>query len=202
MDVVRPWRPLLTDRQLVRTGRACTALLLVVAVLWAPQLARFPSLWQYLQAVLAYAVPPVVVVFLAGRFWAGATADAAAATLRLGSLCGLLAFLVNGVLGLTHLHFLYVAPLLAALDTLILVGKSRRRPGGAWPGGAWPGGAWPGVTSTATAAGPGAAHDADDAHEAHEADEDRGRWGAPWRDWRVLAAALLALTAVVVIAFR
>jgi len=184
MDVVRQWRPRLSDRELVRVGRGCTALLLVVAVLWAPQLTHFPSLWQYLQAVLAYAVPPVVVVFLAGRFWAGASADGAAATLRLGSLCGLLAFLINAVLGWTHLHFLYVAPLLAGLDALILVGVSRRARGPVLaPGGH--GGQAPAALL----------------EEDPQADSRRRR-PAPWRDWRVLAAGLLALTAALVIAFR
>ncbi len=181
MDVVRSWRPHLGDSQLVRVGRACTAALLLVAVCWAPQLARFPSLWQYLQAVLAYAVPPIVVVFLAGRFWPGATADGAAATLRIGSLCGLLAFLVNGVLGWTHLHFLYIAPLLTSLDACILVLVSR--------------GGRPAIDA---AEAPRSARGAAVAAPLEEAAlAARARI-----DFRVLAAGLLALTAALVIAFR
>ena len=66
-------------------------------VAWAPQLQLFPSLWQYLQAVLAYAVPPVVALFLVGMFWRGANANGAAATMLLGSLAGLALFMINGV---------------------------------------------------------------------------------------------------------
>jgi SSS family solute:Na+ symporter len=73
MDVVRPLSPTLTDRDIVRVGRWCTVALLLVAVAWAPQLQRFPSLWQYLQAVLAYVVPPVVTLFVSGMFWRAAT---------------------------------------------------------------------------------------------------------------------------------
>ncbi len=81
----------MSDGNMVRVGRWSTAALLVIAVAWAPQLRLFPSLWQYLQAVLAYAVPPVVTLFVLGMFWRGATADGAAATMLLGrcavSLC-------------------------------------------------------------------------------------------------------------------
>src|SRR5271169_1360602 len=98
MDVIKQFRPTLSDSQVVRIGRVSTALLLVVAVVWAPQLQLFPSLWQYLQAVLAYAVPPVVAVFLLGLFWRGATAEGAAATMLWGSICGFALFMVNVVL--------------------------------------------------------------------------------------------------------
>jgi SSS family solute:Na+ symporter len=60
MDVIKQFKPSLTDPQVVRIGRVTTTALFMVAVAWAPQLELFPSLWQYLQAVLAYAVPPVV----------------------------------------------------------------------------------------------------------------------------------------------
>ncbi len=67
MDVIKQLKPTLSDSQVVRIGRVSTVALLLLAVAWAPQLQLFPSLWQYLQAVLAYAVPPVVAVFLGGN---------------------------------------------------------------------------------------------------------------------------------------
>lgn len=126
MDVIKTIRPSLGDGQLVRIGRVSTAGLMLFAVAWAPQLYSFVSLWQYLQAVLAYTVPPVVVVFGFGLFWRGATADGAAAALSIGFACGAVLFLVNVVLNWTHLHFLYAAPILFVVDALILVGVSRR----------------------------------------------------------------------------
>jgi len=77
LDIVNQLRPGLSNATTVRIGRLTTASLLFVAVAWTPQLQLFPSLWQYLQAVLAYAVPPVVAVFLGGMYWRGATADGA-----------------------------------------------------------------------------------------------------------------------------
>jgi solute:Na+ symporter, SSS family len=121
MDVVKQFRPLLSDAKVVRIGKASTAGLFVFAIAWAPQLQSFPSLWQYLQAVLSYAVPPVVAVFLVGMFWRGANADGAAAAMRWGSVTGFAFFMINAVFGVTHLHFLYVAPILTSIDVALLV---------------------------------------------------------------------------------
>jgi SSS family solute:Na+ symporter len=180
MDVVKPLRPQLSDAQVVRIGRLSTAAILLVAVLWAPQLLRFPSLWQYLQAVLAYVVPPVVALFVVGLFWNRANADGAAATMLLGTLCGLALFLVNVVWHWTHLHFLYAAPILTALDVAILVGVSLLKPAAADDTDA--AGLWrPGFTA---------------------AERLRMRLLPLWQDYRMQAALLLLLTAGVVIAFR
>jgi SSS family solute:Na+ symporter len=176
---VRHFKPQLSDARIVRIGRISTALLLVVAVAWAPQLQRFPSLWQYLQAVLAYVVPPVVAVFGVGMFWRGATATGAAATLVLGSLCGGALFMVNGVLHLTHLHFIYAAPILTLIDAAILVLVSRR-------------------TAAESAASPGAPP----AGVTWGFSREPAGAKPLWQDYRWQAAALVALTAGVVIAFR
>jgi SSS family solute:Na+ symporter len=180
MDVIKQFRPALSNADTVRAGRWTTAGLLVVAVAWAPQLNLFPSLWQYLQGVLAYVVPPVVAVFLAGMFWRGANADGAAATMIAGSIAGFVFFLLNGVLGRTHVHFLYAAPILTALDLAILIWVSSRRPVAT------------SVESQATMWRPAYLR----------AERSRLQRVPVWKDYRVLAAALLALTACVVIAFR
>ena len=177
MDVIRPLLPAVSDRLLVRIGRVATAGLMVLAVCWAPQLEHFPSLWQYLQGALAYAVPPIVALFLIGLFWRGANASGAAATLALGTLSGAALFLSNEVYHLTALHFLYAAPLLVALDSAILVGVSlwRRQPAEAvlvWT------------------------------PQFFHAESVRLAAEPLWRNYRVLAAVLLALTAAVVVAFR
>ena len=85
---------------------------MVLAVAWAPQIERLESLWQYLQAVLAYAVPPVCALFLVGLFWRGANAKGALASIVSGLLGGAALFYAN-VLAPTplDLDFLYVASL-------------------------------------------------------------------------------------------
>ena len=179
MDIVRRAAPSLGDRRVVRIGRVSTAALLLVAMLWAPQLERFPSLWQYLQAMLAYAVPPIVALFLVGLFWRGATAAGANATLLAGTGCGIGLFLANVVFHWTHLHFLYAAPILLSADALILVGvslSSGRR--GAPP---------EGVIWT---------------RAYFRAESERLRAVPLSRNYRVQAGLLLLLTALVVAVFR
>jgi solute:Na+ symporter, SSS family len=180
MDVIKQYKPRLSDAAVVRTGKWSTASLLIVAVLWAPQLQLFPSLWQYLQAVLAYAVPPVVALFLVGMFWRGANANGAAVAMLLGSACGFALFAINVVLNWTHFHFLYAAPLLTLLDATILVVVSKARP----------------MRDSA------AHHATMWTWEFSRADRARLKALPFWQDYRVLAALLLALTGCVVIAFR
>src|ERR1700691_2737088 len=173
MDVIKQLKPGMTDSQTVRIGRVSTVALLVVAVAWAPQLQLFPSLWQYLQAVLAYAVPPVVALFLVGMFWRGANADGAAATMLFGPLCGFALFLINVVFGWTHFHFLYAAPILTALDASILIGVSRY------------------TRATSPASGGIALWK----FTFSRAEQLRLKRFPLWQDYRFLAAALLVLTA-------
>lgn len=136
--------------------------------------------WQYLQAVLAYAVPPIVALFLAGLFWRGANAAGAIATLGLGTACGMALFIVNAVFHWVHLHFLYVAPLLLSIDLGILVSVSLSRRS----------------TLSADAAAllwSGAQF---------RAESIRLKAVSVLANYRVQAMALLALTACIVFAFR
>lgn len=180
MDVIKQFNPRMSDAQVVRIGRISTAALLLVAVAWAPQLQFFPSLWQYLQAVLAYAVPPIVALFLVGMFWRGAKADGAAATMVLGSFAGLALFMINVVFHRTHFHYLYAAPILTALDAAVLIAVSLRNPAPCATAGAvrlWK-------------------------FDLDATERLRLKSVSVWQDYRYQAAALLALTAAVVIAFR
>lgn len=113
MDVVRTARPGLDEATLVRIGRSVTVAVMVLAVLWAPQIARFDSLWQYLQGVLAYAVPPVCALYLVGLFWRRANTRGAMCCMATGLIGGAALFVANVAVepGL-GLHFLLVAPLL------------------------------------------------------------------------------------------
>jgi solute:Na+ symporter, SSS family len=182
MDVVKRIAPRLPEDDIVRIGRRSMAVLLLVAVLWAPQLPRFGTLWQYLQAMLAYVVPPIVTLVLAGTFWRGANAAGAAVTLVLGTACGIAFFVANVPLHLLHLHFLYVAPILLALDTAILVVAS------VWNRHRAP------ASAVASALVWTPAH--------YRAETERLRAVAPWHNYRVQAAGLLILTAIVVVIFR
>ena len=180
MDVVQPLVSRIAPQRLVRVGRLSTAGLLLIAVWWTPQIERFGALWQYLQAMLAYAVPPVVALFLGGLFWRGANAAGAIATVVFGTLCGIALFLLTVVLRWVPLHFLYAAPLLLSIDLAILIGVSLSRPAAL-------------STEAAALVWRGAQF---------RAESMRLRSVRLMVNYRVQAAALLALTACIVAAFR
>ena len=119
MDFVQHFRPRMSERNLVRTGRLATAGFMVLAALWAPQIARFPSLWQYLQAILSYITPPVVVVFLLGIFWRRGTATAATATLAIGIPLGIAGWCLVEIAQILHIQYLYACGLMTLLSTII-----------------------------------------------------------------------------------
>jgi SSS family solute:Na+ symporter len=123
MDFIHRWRPDLDGDALVRISRFSTLIFAGLAVAWAPQIERFSSLWIYVQAVLAYVVPPITALYLVGLFWARANSAGATACLVMGILSGVALFLANLVFHVVQLHFLYVAPLLFLIcaATLILV---------------------------------------------------------------------------------
>ena len=116
MDFARRLRPAISGRALVRIGRVTTVLVLGLGMLWAPQINRFPSLWQYLQTILAYVTPPIAACFVLGALWRRATATGAVTALGVG-----LALALGLLLIPTGLHFLYVAALVFTGSAAALV---------------------------------------------------------------------------------
>lgn len=120
MDFIRRARPALDGKALVRWGRIATGGCMIISILWAPQIDRFASLWQYMQAVMAYATPPVVALFGIGALWPRANAAGAFATILTGSGLGALLFALN-LTGLVQVQFLHVAAILFAACAITLV---------------------------------------------------------------------------------
>ncbi|MGB5953517.1 MAG: sodium/solute symporter, partial [Ornithinimicrobium sp.] len=92
MDFVKTLRPDTSDAALVSIGRVATVVALVVAIVWAPFIAQFDTLYGYLQSVLSFLVPPVVAVFLLGIAWKRINAPAAFWTLTILQPLGVVAF--------------------------------------------------------------------------------------------------------------
>lgn len=128
MDFVHRYRPGLGSEALMKVGRRVTGLFMLLAALWAPQIEHFPSLFKYLQMVLSYTVPPIVAIYLVGTCWSGANARGAWATVVVGTAAGGVLFLLNGILGLIDLHFLYVGPVLLVISWATLWAASRGGP--------------------------------------------------------------------------
>jgi SSS family solute:Na+ symporter len=87
----RYFKPSLSQRQIVKTGRLSTFIILVIASIWAPFILLFgDGLFVYIQDMAAYFAPPISVIFLFAIFWRKTTAKAANTTLISGLLFGLL----------------------------------------------------------------------------------------------------------------
>jgi len=180
MDFIRRFRPDLSSRQLMWIGRGVMAAFLIFAVLWAPFISSFRSIFAYLQTMFSYAVPPIVALFLTGVLSARVNASGAFAGMVTGIVAGLGAFVAIEILSLYELHFLYVAPLLflACVSAIILVSLNSQPPDRA----AIAGYLW---TPSLMAA------------------ESRELEGIPpWRNYRIQAIALVAVTCVIVVVFR
>ncbi|RMF42812.1 MAG: sodium transporter [Deltaproteobacteria bacterium] len=128
MDFIRPAKPNLSSRQLMGVGRLVMAGFLIFAVVWAPFIANFRSIFAYLQTMFSYAVPPVVALFLVGVLWPRASAAGAFASVVVGLAAGISAFIAVELLGLFKLHFLYMAPLLFVLCAATIIIISLIRP--------------------------------------------------------------------------
>lgn len=178
MDFIRPARPDLDQRQLMKVGRVTTLVFMVLAAMWAPEIERFTSLFRYLQQVLSYTIPPVVVLFFAAMFSSKANATGAKVCLVGGTLGGAVMFVLNVVTGITDFHFLYVAPIGCVVSWIALALGNR-------------------LPTTEPAI---------DAHirwtpEFFRRETEELRGVAWFRNYRVWAIALLIATAVLVLAF-
>jgi SSS family solute:Na+ symporter len=178
MDFVHRYKPALDGPALMKVGRWVTGLFMVLAALWVPQIENFASLFKYLQMVLSYTVPPIVVIYLVGTFWRGANARGAWASVVVGTAAGGVLFLLNGVVGVIDLHFLYVGPVLLVVSWVTLWVASR-------------GGPPPRPEQLALVWTP-----------AYYRRESAALQGTPWwTNYRWLSAILLALTSILVVAF-
>jgi SSS family solute:Na+ symporter len=140
MDFIKKLKPSIPNHRLVVAGRIVTFLFMTLAILWAPQIVRFPNIWTYLQQMLAYLAPPIVACFFAGVFWKRANGNGAFAALVGGHLAAALIFglaLSGSIIvqtqaltaeqvqrvaaGTPVIHFLYLAPILLVVSLIAMV---------------------------------------------------------------------------------
>lgn len=125
IDFIQNFRPQTSQVALVNIGRVVTILALVVAVLWAPVIASFGTLYEFLQSILSYYVPPIVAVFMVGLFWKRITATAAFTTLVTVIPLGIVGFVFNQLLRDEALiQFLYAGGIMFAVSLIVLIGVS------------------------------------------------------------------------------
>jgi solute:Na+ symporter, SSS family len=179
MDFVQKFRPDMDSKSLVRAGQIATVAFMLITVAWAPQIANFESLMNYMQGVLALISPPVVAIFLLGLFWKRANADGAFAALMAGLVIAV--FTVASQIGgiwetWDKVHFLVKAPIILAICATIQI-----------------------VVSLATAPPPAVKTAGLTWDNAVYEEDSAALKGLPWyQNYRVLAVLLMLATALVV----
>jgi SSS family solute:Na+ symporter len=149
MDFIKKLKPDVPNHSLVVAGRIVTFVFMSLAILWAPQIIKFPNIWTYLQQMLAYLAPPIVACFFGGVFWKRANRHGALAALLAGHGAAAVIFglalsgsiiiqtqaltpeeIQMAAAGTPVIHFLYVAPivLLISLAALVVVSLATEKP--------------------------------------------------------------------------
>ena len=120
MDFYAKFKPQASSHHLVTVGRITSVIILVIAVLWAPQIGKFGSLVKYYQQMLSYIAPPIVTVFFIGLFWKRANSNGAFWGLIFGFLVAIfMLFFKEDIFG--NMHFLLVVPFLVAVSLVMMI---------------------------------------------------------------------------------
>lgn len=71
-------------KRVIKVGRLATLGFIVIAAFWPLVIRDFPGLFNYIQQVFSYAVPPIVAIFVLAMFWPRMTTAGAIASLIFG----------------------------------------------------------------------------------------------------------------------
>jgi SSS family solute:Na+ symporter len=143
VDLYNKWRPHATERQIVRTGRIATAVMVLIALAWIPVIKNAAGLYNYLQAVQGYLAPPIFVVFFFGVFWKRMNAQGALWSMIVGFTLGIFRMIVDtpvtlGTAGfkdgypegsflwiINNVYFQYWSVLITVVSAVVMVMVSR-----------------------------------------------------------------------------
>ncbi|HEY6808203.1 MAG TPA: sodium:solute symporter [Gemmatimonadales bacterium] len=95
MDLYTKFRPGASQQQLVWVGRAATAVMVVLSLLWIPVIEGAHGLYDYLQGVQGYLAPPIFTVFVFGIFNKRLNAKGCLAALLTGFVLGVFRLAVD-----------------------------------------------------------------------------------------------------------
>jgi len=90
IDFYQKYKPMATQKDLVRFGRLATIVLVIVSLGWIPFMKSLMGggIFHYLQSVQAYISPPIAAVFLFGLFYKWINAKGAIVSLWVGFVIG------------------------------------------------------------------------------------------------------------------
>jgi SSS family solute:Na+ symporter len=95
MDIVKRLRPETPDGRVVTIGRIATGVVMVLAMLWSTQGDQFGTIFEAVNKIPMTFAPAVTTVFVLGVLWKRGTRQAAMATLYIGSIIGVIYFVVD-----------------------------------------------------------------------------------------------------------
>lgn len=95
MDIVLRHAPSTPDSRVVMIGRVTTGVIMLLAMLWSTQGDQFGTIFEAINKIPMTFAPAVTTVFLLGVLWKRGTAQAAMATLYIGSLLGIAYFVAD-----------------------------------------------------------------------------------------------------------
>lgn len=125
MDFYKTFDKNASAEKQVKVGRIVSIVVLIIAVLWAPQIGtRFSSLVKYYQEMLSMLAPPIVSAFMLGLFWKRINANAAFFGMIIGAIPGLVNMVVKINTGTSifgHMHFLNTVPIYMAFSVAVMV---------------------------------------------------------------------------------
>lgn len=150
LDIVKRIHPDTPDNKVVKIGRLSTAIIMVLAILWSTQGDQFGTIFEAINKIPMIFAPAVTTVFVLGVWWKRGTKEAAMRTLYVGSIIGIIYFLIDlpAVGGLflntgeiadfngfitdprygIGIPFMLVGPLLTVLCVIIYVATSYATP--------------------------------------------------------------------------
>jgi solute:Na+ symporter, SSS family len=104
VDIVKRFRPQISDATLVAVGRISSVVIMILAILWSTQGGRFSSIFAAVNVIASDLAPGITTVFLFGVFWRRGTQEASVVTMVGGILMGAAAFILDlPVFGTTKL---------------------------------------------------------------------------------------------------
>lgn len=125
MDFYDKIVPNSTSKKKVRVGKMASLTVLIIAVMWAPQIGKqFGTLLKYYQEMLSMMAPPIVAAFILGIFWKRTNATGAFT----GLIAGILLGIANIVCTLNYghsifgdMHFLLTIPFYFGWSMLVMI---------------------------------------------------------------------------------
>lgn len=95
MDIVKRLRPETADGRVVSIGRVTTGVIMLLAMLWSTQGDQFGTIFEAINKIPMTFAPAVTTVFVLGVLWKRGTKQAAMTTLYVGSLIGVIYFVLD-----------------------------------------------------------------------------------------------------------